>query len=361
LPVSPSFLAGTTLGLMSPPVVFAAKTTTAGHAVHFYLHGMSLPCTPQKLHRKLAALVGEPAWIVLCPSSSAHASAWVGDHVFQPVDPVLAAEVAAAAPTGGHLATNKAEWVRAYFSALFGQDHGHAIYCHTQRGIPVAMVGWRVSHGAGLADLRRAMSVVRQTLRSMYLVMRLETEAAALRHVLGNAESSVAAVRPDGEIIGSSLSARELLGQLAHGPRHYYHRDLAPLPASLIAEITRAVEGQRRLSRVCTARFGPLQVPGADWCPVLVMEFFEEKAASPGIRLSCLTPVEREVFHLLAQGATNPEIARDRGVSPSTVKHQVASIFDKAGVRRRTELIAAHLQGLTGSVANSTLAMGLTR
>jgi DNA-binding NarL/FixJ family response regulator len=317
--------------------------------------------TAQKLHRKLAALTEEPAWIALCPSSSAHASAWVGGQVFQPVDPVSAVKLAAAGPLSGHLATTKTEWVRAYSSALVGPDDGHAVYCHSQSGTPVALVGWRVRQAAQLADLRRGMAAVRETLRSLYAVTKLETEAAALRHVLGKPELCVAAVRPTGEIIGSSLSARELLGEMAHGPRHYFHRDRAPLPASLVADLRRAAQGQRPLSRVCTARFGPLRVPGADWCPVLAVEFFVEKMVSPGISLSLLTPVERQVFGLLAQGATNPEIARDRGVSPSTVKHQVASIFEKAGIRRRTELIAAHLQSLPGSIATSTLAMNLIK
>jgi DNA-binding NarL/FixJ family response regulator len=50
-----------------------------------------------------------------------------------------------------------------------------------------------------------------------------------------------------------------------------------------------------------------------------------------------LTPREVEVLKLLAQGQTNPEIARELVVSPATVKAHVHRIILKLGVSDRTQ------------------------
>jgi DNA-binding CsgD family transcriptional regulator len=48
---------------------------------------------------------------------------------------------------------------------------------------------------------------------------------------------------------------------------------------------------------------------------------------------------ELEVLTLLADGRSNKEIARQLEVSPNTVKTHIANLFDKLGVKRRTEAI----------------------
>lgn len=55
--------------------------------------------------------------------------------------------------------------------------------------------------------------------------------------------------------------------------------------------------------------------------------------------LQVLNDVERKTLLLLAEGLSDKAIARHRGVSLYTVKHQVARIMKKAGVDRRTKLI----------------------
>ena len=53
-----------------------------------------------------------------------------------------------------------------------------------------------------------------------------------------------------------------------------------------------------------------------------------------------LTPREREVLALLAEGASNKEIARALAVSIHTAKFHVASLTEKLGARGRLEAIA---------------------
>jgi len=56
--------------------------------------------------------------------------------------------------------------------------------------------------------------------------------------------------------------------------------------------------------------------------------------ASLGITLR-----EQEVLALLAAGRSNKEIAHELGVSPNTVKTQVASLYQKLEVQRRTQAV----------------------
>jgi DNA-binding CsgD family transcriptional regulator len=62
-----------------------------------------------------------------------------------------------------------------------------------------------------------------------------------------------------------------------------------------------------------------------------------------------LTPAERDVLRLVAQGLDNSAIARELGKSEKTVRNQVSSIFDKLGVRTRAEaIVRVHSQQRVG-------------
>jgi LuxR family maltose regulon positive regulatory protein len=52
-----------------------------------------------------------------------------------------------------------------------------------------------------------------------------------------------------------------------------------------------------------------------------------------------LSAREREVLHLVAQGLSNAEVGRHLFVAPSTVKKHLEHIYDKLGVRRRTQAV----------------------
>jgi DNA-binding NarL/FixJ family response regulator len=62
-------------------------------------------------------------------------------------------------------------------------------------------------------------------------------------------------------------------------------------------------------------------------------------AASLDRTSTALTPREREVLALLAQGLANKAIAPRLGISEHTVKAHVASIFDKLGAGTRAEAV----------------------
>jgi DNA-binding NarL/FixJ family response regulator len=53
-----------------------------------------------------------------------------------------------------------------------------------------------------------------------------------------------------------------------------------------------------------------------------------------------LSPQERLIMPLLAEGKTNKEIAVQLRLSDKTVKNYLANIFDKIRVKRRTEAVA---------------------
>jgi DNA-binding CsgD family transcriptional regulator len=70
-----------------------------------------------------------------------------------------------------------------------------------------------------------------------------------------------------------------------------------------------------------------------------------ERAASPqatALRLEAdgVTPREREIATLIAQGLTNPEIADVLVLSPYTVQDHIKNLFEKTGVSSRQELVA---------------------
>jgi len=60
----------------------------------------------------------------------------------------------------------------------------------------------------------------------------------------------------------------------------------------------------------------------------------------PGTMLS---PREREILDLLAQGLANKEIGAKLNLSPFTVKNHLARVFEKLHVRCRTEAVMAYL------------------
>ena len=71
-----------------------------------------------------------------------------------------------------------------------------------------------------------------------------------------------------------------------------------------------------------------------------------------------LTPAELHIVELLAQGLSNKEIARLRGVSDSTVKTQVQRTGAKLGATRRAEIVAIAMPMLSPLPAQTLVDYG---
>ena len=82
-----------------------------------------------------------------------------------------------------------------------------------------------------------------------------------------------------------------------------------------------------------------LSVAGA---PLVLLSFplrAGPKPTPPGA-LPALTEAEGEVLAMVLRGASNAQVALRRGTSVRTVANQLASVYDKLGVRGRAALCA---------------------
>jgi DNA-binding NarL/FixJ family response regulator len=136
---------------------------------------------------------------------------------------------------------------------------------------------------------------------TMVLLERIDAEAA--REAYGAGASAVLPTDADGEELVSALRA------VAAG--------LVVLPPAVVAELL-------ALSRALPTYTAVTSAP-----------------------MASLTPREREVLALLAQGLANKMIAPRLGISEHTVKTHVAAVYEKLHARNRAEaVVAAARQGL---------------
>jgi DNA-binding NarL/FixJ family response regulator len=93
-------------------------------------------------------------------------------------------------------------------------------------------------------------------------------------------------------------------------------------------------------ARRAMAVFGPIGAPQRFAAQRVLAALGAPAPASGCDRLSVLTPREREILPLLAQGLSNPEIAAYLVISAKTAEHHVGSILRKLNLRRRSEAAA---------------------
>lgn len=58
-----------------------------------------------------------------------------------------------------------------------------------------------------------------------------------------------------------------------------------------------------------------------------------------------LTPAQREIVCLIADGLANKQIAVALGIREQTVKNQIRAVFERWEVHSRTQAVATYLRG----------------
>lgn len=112
------------------------------------------------------------------------------------------------------------------------------------------------------------------------------------------------------------------------------------LKRSPASEIVRAI-------RDVGAGGAPLSTPVAR----LVVESFQQPGGSApeaSDQLSCLTPRERDILALLAEGDSSKQIANRLGLTPGTVRAYLHTIYEKLGVDNRTQAAVRYLEARGG-------------
>jgi DNA-binding NarL/FixJ family response regulator len=173
------------------------------------------------------------------------------------------------------------------------------------------------------ADGRQALEVARATrpaVTLMDLSMPVLDGVEATRLLLQE--------QPDTRVVAlTSFSDRQRVNDvLAVGAIGYLLKDSRP--DDLLAAVRAATDGHAPLD----PRVAGALLPGQQQTPVADL----------------LSDREKQVLRLAAQGLANKQIARRLGISESTVKVHISSIFRRIGVRDRTSAALWARENLTG-------------
>ena len=137
-----------------------------------------------------------------------------------------------------------------------------------------------------------------------------------------------------------------------------YHKGLPMTALSQQAKILAAAD---RFHAMTEARpYRPARTPGqaatelaravkageleADAVDAVVAAAGQEAPPAPRTNAFGLTDRETEVLALVARGGTNKDIARALGISPKTVQHHVAHVYEKVGCTSRAGAALAAMQ-----------------
>jgi two-component system response regulator DevR len=136
--------------------------------------------------------------------------------------------------------------------------------------------------------------------------------------------------QPDTRIVVlTSVSAdNSIYEAITSGAQGYLLKEIDP--AGLVQAIIDVANGKSILDPDTTAR---------------VMRLV--RAQSTGATsedLSNLSPQERRVLALVAEGKTNKEVGESLGLSDNTVKNYLGSVFEKLHIKRRSQAAALYVQ-----------------
>lgn len=130
-------------------------------------------------------------------------------------------------------------------------------------------------------------------------------------------------------VILTSFSNDNLVYEaITAGAQGYLMKEIDP--AGLTQAILDVAEGKSILGPDAAAR---------------VMRLMRTQPATSGAEnLAALSPQERRVLALVAEGKTNKEIGEQLDLSDNTVKNYLASVFEKLQVKRRSQAAAIYVQ-----------------
>jgi DNA-binding CsgD family transcriptional regulator len=166
----------------------------------------------------------------------------------------------------------------------------------------------------------------------------------------GAADAGLLVLAPDSSVQLANSTAQQWLDELKGGERDRNH---LPLVVHAVARRARAAAAEHATASG-TAR-ARVPMPSGRWLLVrgsvlgggpeartaVILEPAPSPELAPLIAAAYgLTDRERLVTQLVAQGQSTAEIANTLHLSPYTVQDHLKSIFDKAGVSARGELVA---------------------
>ena len=137
-------------------------------------------------------------------------------------------------------------------------------------------------------------------------------------------------------LVLSTFDTDKFVGQaMAFGAKGYLLKDT---PSDDLAQAIRAVyKGYTHLGA------GLFEKTLASSTPIVTSQPIESADSDHLEKLNALTPREREVFELIASGASNREIAERLYITERTVKNHVSNILSRLNLRDRTQAaILAH-------------------
>ncbi len=123
-------------------------------------------------------------------------------------------------------------------------------------------------------------------------------------------------------MLTTSRDEKDVIASLKQGAQGYLLKDMEP--DDLIAALQRIVKGETVVAQELTGILARALQGGAE-------------PAKEGSGFPELTPREREILCLLAEGQSNKVIARNLGITDGTVKLHVKAILRKLKVHSRVE------------------------
>ena len=306
----------------------------------------------RKLFRDITSATGaSPDWLLLRPSPAALPTLWAGPNQepATPRSPSAVLKALSQVPPGSRAASPQAPWVQSLVAAIFGTGpsvNERQVMAISRGSQIIACLGWSQPCPASSAKFwTEKVPSVQRIVRDAINLEMIRTQNEGLRWVLRRSDRAVVAARIDGQLIGATVAATDLLKAIKFGPRHHARSDAPELPPTLIQTLTKEVLRQVKLSDKGTAVFERVN-EGDSWLPVVGIEFFVETKPAVPLRapaLSILTPAERDILEKVLARKSNEQIASERGTKFSTAKNQVSSVLGKLGVASRRDLFAPAL------------------